>query len=135
MSRSGYSYDCENLELWRNAVERAIKGKRGQKFLRELADAMDAMPAKRLISGALIDETTGEVCAIGAVCKARGLDVSRVEVFDPQAVGGAVGIARALAAEIEWINDEDDRSTETPEQRWQRVRGWVDSQIAKAGKP
>ena len=37
MSRSGYTDECEYLDLYRGKVERAIKGKRGQKFLQELA--------------------------------------------------------------------------------------------------
>jgi len=131
MSRSGYSDDVDGAELnlWRGAVERAIKGKRGQAFLRELAEAMDAMPVKRLIAEELID-SVGEVCAIGAVCKARVLDVSKVYIEDPSEVGRAVGIAPALAAEIEYVNDDDLAwSNETPEQRWYRVRRWVAAQI------
>lgn len=54
MSRSGYVDDCENLELYRATVERSIKGKRGQAFLRELAAAMDAMPEKVLIAEELV---------------------------------------------------------------------------------
>lgn len=58
MSRSGYSDDDDDdggsrLNLWRGAVERAIKGKRGQAFLRELGAALDAMPDKRLTTGEL----------------------------------------------------------------------------------
>lgn len=128
MSRSGYVEDYENINLWRGAVERAIKGKRGQQFLREMAEALDTMPTKRLVRDALIDPT-GEVCAIGAVCRARGLDVSGVEVYDPAHVAMAVGIATALAAEIEYINDEANYRTETPEQRWERVRKWVSEQV------
>jgi hypothetical protein len=123
MSRSGYSDDCEYLYLYRNTVERAIKGKRGQVFLKELAAILDAMPNKRLISGELINGE--EVCAIGAVCKARQVDVSKIESYDPRDVGAAVGIATALAAEIEYINDEAGDFRETPEQRWIRVRKWV----------
>ncbi len=45
MSRSGYddNYDDEALcNLWRGAVERAIKGKRGQAFLREMRALVSA---------------------------------------------------------------------------------------------
>ena len=64
MSRSGYSDDCSGreLNLWRGAVESAIRGKRGQAFLREMLVALDAMPEKRLIAGELVTPT-GEVCA------------------------------------------------------------------------
>ncbi len=130
MSRSGYSEDCDSnaIYLYRATVERAIKGKRGQVFLKELATAMDAMPVKRLIPSELIAET-GEVCAIGTVCKARGLDVSKVDEYCPDEVGKLVGISRSMAAEIEYENDECGRRDETPEQRWDRMRKWVDEQI------
>ena len=49
MSRSGYSDDCENLGLWRGAVEKSIKGKRGQAFLKEMLVALDSLPEKKLI--------------------------------------------------------------------------------------
>lgn len=50
MSRSGYCDDGENgwaTICWRGAVKSALRGKRGQSFLLELAEAMDAMPTKR----------------------------------------------------------------------------------------
>ena len=132
MSRSGYTDDCENLELYRATVERSIKGRRGQAFLRELATAMDAMPDKVLIRNELID-AEGDCCTIGVVCKARELDVSAVDHEDPQAVGDLVGIARSMAAEIEFENDDDWHlaKAETPEQRWIRMRKWVDDHLSE----
>lgn len=130
MSRSGYSDDCENLELWRGTVRRALQGRRGQVFLMELAAAMDAMPVKELISGELVNEE-GECCAIGAVCKARAIDVSRIDYYDPERVGRAVDISMAMAAEIEYLNDEYDRH-ESRADRWIRMRKWVDEQILPA---
>lgn len=128
MSRSGYSDDCEHLELFRGAVDRAIAGKRGQIFLKEMATAMDEMQEKRLIRSELIAET-GEVCAIGTVCKKRGLDTTKVDAYEPEEVGRLVDIAWSMAAEIEYENDERGRSDETPEQRWIRMRKWVSEQI------
>jgi len=135
MSRSGYSDDGEYnlMNLWGNIVDRSIKGKRGQAFLRELAQAMDAMSAKRLIANDLVTET-GEVCAIGVVCKARGLKTEDVDVYDRYAVGNLVNIAPTLAAEIEYHNDECGRHDETPEQRWARMRNWVDNQLVATTK-
>lgn len=124
MSRSGYSDDCENLGLYRMTVERALKGKRGQAFLRELAAAMDAMSEKILISSELINEH-GEVCAIGAVCKARSMDVTNIDESEPELVAKAVGIASSMAAEIAYMNDEARTLDELPSERWQRMRKWV----------
>lgn len=126
MSRSGYSDDCEHLDLWRQAVARAIAGGRGQRFLRALLGALDAMPAKRLIAYEITRD--GEVCALGAVDPAPTLDPD-----DRKAVSRHYGIAEALAAEIMFINDEGAYRVETPEQRWERVRLWVESQITSGG--
>lgn len=130
MSRSGYSDDYEHMNLYRATVERSINGKRGQAFLKELIQAMDEMPIKRLIDGELI-AASGEVCAIGAVCKSRGLDVEGIDVEDPDTVGQLVGISRTMAAEIAFENDEGSRRDETPEQRWVRVRGWAEAELIK----
>ncbi len=67
MSCSGYSddYDGWDLVCWRGAVNSALKGKRGQAFLIELRDALEAMPAKRLIADSL--QADGEFCIIGAL--------------------------------------------------------------------
>lgn len=128
MSRSGYVDDCENLELYRSAVDRALKGARGQAFLRELAAAMDAMPEKILIASELINEH-GKCCTIGVVCKARGLDVTVVDENEPSDVAKFVGIARSMAAEIAFMNDEWALRPETPTERWTRMRKWVDANL------
>lgn len=124
MSRSGYSEDCENLQLWRGAVRRAIRGKRGQAFLRELAAAMDEMPRKELIADELVRED-GACCAIGVVFMSRSLATDQIDYEDAESVGAAVGIARAMAAEIAYKNDECGAADEGPAQRWQRMRNWI----------
>ena len=135
MSRSGYHDDLDHWELirWRGAVASAIKGKRGQAFLREMLAALDALPEKRLIAhelvvtDGLLAETNG-CCAMGAVALRRQMDVSNVDPEDRERVAEVFGIAEALAAEIAYENDEG-RYRETSEQRWTRVRAWVESQI------
>lgn len=131
MSRSGYSDDGDYINLYRAAVNRAINGKRGQAFLQELARSLDKMPEKRLIAEELITNT-GEVCAIGAVCKSRGISVLGVDYDDPYEVGKLVGISQAMAAEIEYENDERTRHDETPEHRWKRMRKWVADNLIDA---
>jgi hypothetical protein len=46
MSRPGYCDDTDNWQFirWRGAVKRAIRGKRGQEFLRELLAVPDGQP-------------------------------------------------------------------------------------------
>jgi len=129
MSRSGYSEDCDGRELtmWRGAVNSAITGRRGQAFLREMLAAMDAMPVKRLIAHDLVKD--GEVCAIGSVAVARGVDVSDLDPENSEGIAEHMGIADAMVREIAFINDNDH---ETPEQRFQRVYLWVKEQIKPA---
>ncbi len=129
MSRSGYIDDCEGLNLYRGRVANALKGKRGQSFFRELAEEMDAMPIKELIAQELINKATGSCCTIGVICKSRGIDVSKIDCDEPDAVARAVGISTTMAAEIEWMNDEAGRHDEPPTERWTRIRKWVEEQI------
>ncbi len=131
MSRSGYSDDAENLGLWRGNVDRAIAGKRGQKFLKEMAAALDAMAVKKLVSNAVVRDEQ-HVCAIGAVAVARKLDVSDLDIYDGEEVGKTFGVARHLAQEIAYENDEQGPRGETDEQRWERMRAWVDAQLPPA---
>jgi hypothetical protein len=161
MSRSGYSDDCDGWALirWRGAVNSAIGGKRGQAFLRELAAALDAMPDKRLIADEL-ETADGEFCTIGVLGAARGIDMSKLDPDDREAVAEAFNIAPALAAEIVFENDEglypwdwvdvevcgplrpwDQRikSVRVPiqraeEQRWHRMRQWVENHIKATGE-
>lgn len=141
MSRSGYSDDCGGWDLicWRGAVKSALKGKRGQEFLIELREAMDAMTDKRLVTDTL--EADGQFCTLGVLGAKRGLDMSKIDSHCPETVSEAFGIARAMASEIVFENDEHpghyemqaDGSgkwvAETPEHRFHRMRKWVDSNI------
>lgn len=129
MSRHGYTDDNDDhlaLGRWRAQVKSSIRGNRGQAFLRELADAMDAMPVKELILNELVTEDG--CCTIGVVCLKRGIDVSTIDPEDPNQVASAVGIARQMAMEIEYENDEGGLK-ETDEQRWTRMRAWVQKSI------
>ncbi len=128
MSRSGYTDDYETIELYRRTVLNAVRGKRGQAFLRDLLAALDAMPSKRLIPHELVNES-GEVCAIGSLGVQRGVDMSQIDELDRDSVAKAFGIAPSLAAEIEYLNDEW-HAPETPEQRWARMRRWVERMLA-----
>lgn len=168
MGRAGYTddFDGDPLELgrWRAQVASATRGKRGQKLLRDLLAALDAMPERRLVTeeleiSAVADEEhaqawvkmfndpsaadryrkhhvdtrpveyrEGDVCALGALGRVRGLDMSGLDPDDPDGVAAAFDIAAPLAREIVYMNDEGHYG-ETPEQRWTRMRAWIASQI------
>jgi hypothetical protein len=132
MSRAGYNDDCEQWALicWRGAVNSAIRGARGQAFLNDLIAALDALPEKKLIAEEL--ENEGTVCAIGAVGRARGLDMSELDPQEPERVASTFGIASAMAREITYVNDECGRRNETPEERFARMRKWAVDEIWNA---
>lgn len=157
MSRSGYSDDCDDnwaLIRWRGAVASSIRGKRGQAALRELVQALDALPEKRLAADSLVN-ADGEFCTLGALGRARGMDMAPIDPEDREAVARAFGLPEALAAEVMYLNDEgvvDDwkwievvicgpmrvyerhaRTVRVPneraaEQRWHYMRKWAASQ-------
>lgn len=164
MSRSGYTDDiCDDgnwaLIRWRGAVNAAIKGKRGQAMLRELRDALDAMPDKRLIANEL--ESNGDYCALGALGAKRGVELHALDPDDYDAVAKTFGIAPALAREIVSENDDlwDDfhwvevelvgpvrphypeygchireirvMDGNSPARRWRHMRDWVEQNIIR----
>lgn len=166
MSRSGYTddYDEDGTGgLWRGAVASALRGKRGQAFLRELAAALDAMPEKRLIANEL--EADGEFCTIGVLGAARGIDMAKIDPEDYYQVAAAFGIAPCMAQEIVYENDEvndglewkkwevcgpmryfwphwekHERSgcmpmADAESVRWQRMRKWVAEHIKPEAVP
>lgn len=128
MSRSGYTEDYDEqypnaLALYRSAVANAINGKRGQAFLQELIEALDAMPAKRLIAEELRQH--GGVCALGSVGVKRGIELEKFHPDDHGGLSKIFGISRSMVQEIEFENDEGVWAEETPENRWIRMRAWA----------
>lgn len=138
MSRHGYSDDYEHMALYRNAVERALAGARGQMFLRDLVAALEAMPERRLVHGFVPDRKPEEpeyaleheegCCGLGALARFRNLDTSQIDATDRQALGKAFGIAESLAAEAMFVND--DGAPSAPEGRWTYVHAWAQRHIA-----
>lgn len=131
MSRSGYTdgIDGWGLICWRGAVASAIRGKRGQAFLREMLAALDALPEPGRLRGGKLVYANGEVCAIGSVGVQRGLDLEQIDPFDSDRIAWLFGIAEAMVKEIAWINDEECYTIESAEERFLRVRRWVVSQL------
>jgi hypothetical protein len=153
MSRHGLSddYDGDQDDLaygrWRGRVVSAIRGQRGQAFLKEMLAALDAMPEKRLVAEDL-ETADGAVCALGAVGKVRGVDMKPIDPEDFGRVAATFGIAESMAQEIMYVNDEVRdawleasgpphypgqkvyaRIAVTPEMRFEEVRAWVAKQI------
>ncbi len=124
MSRSGYSEDCDNLDLYRGTVERSIAGKRGQAFLRKLKEALEALPEKRLEESVLVSPSG--CCAMGAVALHQGIDVSHVDPEDRDAVALVFNISPSVASEIAFENDGGfEGRHETPENRYSYMLTWA----------
>jgi len=160
MSRAGYDEECDDplaLGRWRAAVNSAIRGRRGQAFLREALATLDAMPDKKLIAGDLVvdgyqheyDETfivgadelcdmrgvprpMGSCCLLGAVAVSRKMDVSNLDPEDIESVAPRFGLSDAMTREIVFWNDEGGPYNETPEARWIRMRSWIEQHLQKS---
>lgn len=135
MSRSGYNYDIDNWNLikYRGHVASAIRGKRGQRLLRDLVLALDAMTEKRLIPNMLENER--DVCALGAVGRRRETPMEALDPEDYEQVAGVFDIAEQLAREVVFVNDEEGPCNETPEERWARVRAWAVEHLREPPEP
>lgn len=154
--RLNYSDDEDypgQFNIFQANCRRSLRGKAGQRELRELEAALLALPTKRLIHGALTDDDGG-VCAIACYAKHKGVDLS---TFDPDAnysdeVGIAGGMPRLVAWKVveqndfqidgRWIRAEgpainiwghrgpDSVWMEyTPEERYEKVLAWVRSEL------
>lgn len=109
MSRSGYYEDdgCEDTWAhirWRGAVASAMRGKKGQAFLKECLAALEAMPDKKLAGQTY--EAEGAYCTLGVVGKQRGIDLSRFDsdYFD-ESYEEDFGVNSKVLREIIWEND------------------------------
>lgn len=143
MTRSGYTDYCEwgedRMALFERSLLNAIEGRRGQALLAELADALDAMPDKILISHALQD-TDGAVCTLGCIAKRRGIEVPITPVDEDfgdeedeewwlEFLADRLKAPKILVRELVYENDEC-RGV-TPAERWQHMRKWVAAHIKK----
>lgn len=136
MGRHGYSDDLDSgaLNIWRGAVTAAIRGKRGQAFLREMLTALDAMPVHALIAHELKD-AGGGVCAIGTVGASRGIDMAALDPCEYDDIAKTFGISQALVREIEYENDDfwaygpNPDNLSKDELRWAAIRRWCVANI------
>jgi len=143
-----YDYEFPNQgELWSANVQRHLKGAKGQAILRELRDALLALPKKKLINGRLADEQ-GCVCTVGALAAHRGVSLKELaEIIKPDErwgeidaweaevrtmdLGRRIGLKEVMAVTLAARNDDVWLAPvdETDEQRYIRVLAWVESQI------
>lgn len=133
MGRAGYDLECgmdadEQWQWvrWRGAVKSAIRGRKGQAFLKEMLAALEALPDKHLIDDEM-EDSYGSVCALGAVGQQRKINLDRIDPYDYSSVAGAFGIPESLAREIMYLNDFDD----TPFRRWFDMKNWLQQQIKR----
>jgi hypothetical protein len=130
MSRSGYcddDYDNWSMIRWRGVVASASRGKRGQQFFKDLLAALEAMPIKRLVSSEL-ETAEGEVCALGALGRARGINMAPIDPEDSEKVADTFGIADVLAREVVYMNDEYFWHI-SPEERYVKMCEWAQKNI------
>jgi len=99
-----------------------IHTRKGKKIIREVIAALDKLPKPRLISGRM--EFGGDFCAIGALYKDCSLNTS----FDPS-IHQLAAMLDAPVDLIDRIMAANDHlgSEETPEQRWERMRNFLES--------
>jgi len=133
MSRHGYSdeYEQPGYGMYRGRVASAMRGKRGQRLLCELRDALDAMTDRRLIKDWFI--FNGQACALGVLALSRGIPYAeKIDGDDHDYLAKLFDIAPCMVQEIEYRNDEyvwDRDLTDSPVERWEVMREWVSENI------
>lgn len=127
---------------WQENSRRAFASERGQKALRELRDALAALPRRRLLGGQFADIfeqddesiIVGDVCAIGALAKFKGMEFTShhgtedFDGFETAAIGKKLGMSYVMAYDIAYRNDEIYDSLGASE-RWWTMYGWLTAKI------
>lgn len=147
MSRSCYSdeYGDEfpgQINLFRANVERSIRSRDGQARLRELRDALLALPVKELQPEIFAEGAANSprVCALGAWALAKcGGDVEQAHAMVPSDADDyetwdalqSHGWPKLVVLEAVYMNDEAWFGNVTPAERYKRVLKWVEGSIAK----
>jgi hypothetical protein len=128
------------MELYRANVERSLRGKAGQARLRELREALLALPVKALEAEIFAEgeRDAPKVCALGAWALAKqGGDPTAARAMVPPFGDDHVtaqylkrhGWPKLVVWEAIYQNDEGSSRVQTPEQRYQFVLAWVEEQI------
>ena len=115
------------------AIRSAIRGRRGQRLLRDLIAGLNALPEPELAAGSLEDPETGCVCALGAVRLQRGPeavplrfdpsdpDIDWRELAEPFDISET--LAHAVVAQNEYGSRRNDEQSRR--RRWLSVRAWA----------
>lgn len=148
MNRSEYvDADSEEARKWRGKVNAAIRSKKGQAFLRELEEALLALPRKALIPNSIAKD--GCVCAFGAVavfrkikCAGKTFEEALREIeesyggedqgdpdFPAELAVGILGAPDALARELMAVNDDSGKYLQESGQRYLEVLSWVRTKL------
>lgn len=135
--------ECDDCEYWQEGLSvgwlrNAIRGKRGQRLLRDLIKGLDSLPTPELSAGALEDPDTGCACALGVVRRVRGAENVPLwfepdeEDIEPWDLAGPFDIPVTLAWEVvqqnEWFSESNDEQTRR--KRWKAVRDWAVSNLS-----
>jgi hypothetical protein len=94
--------------------------------------ALDAMPVKELTTDVLAT-SGGRCCALGAVCKARNIQIVDDEEYCSDEVAHMLGIPRQVVVEVMFINDEA-CSYGGPRLRWKDMRSWAEEHLRDGGR-
>lgn len=119
------------------ALRSAVRGKRGQRFILDLVQALDALPSPELAAGALEDETTGCCCAFGAVRRFRGSEAVPLwfdpmeEDLTPDHLAEPFNVSETLAWAVVQANEDGMTGNEesTRRRRWKVVKDWAVRQL------
>ena len=118
--------------LWQANCERSMRGKRGRQALLDLEAELLSMTDKRLIGDDLA--ANGEVCAVGALMRHRGVDQQHLEQLNDSGLESdelAVREAKVpslVAWNLVELNDIELEHA-TPEERYQTVLSRVQTYL------
>jgi hypothetical protein len=123
------------------ALRSAIRGRRGQQFLRDLVSALDALPEPELSAGALEDKETGCCCAFGAVRRHRGAESAPLgfhpmeEDVTPDRLTEPFDVSPTLAWAVVSANEGwcSSNSPQARRQRFRDVRRWAAAKLCACG--
>ncbi len=135
----------ENLHFgrWEHNTRQVLKGKRGQKLLHEIEEALLSLPEPRLIANKLYGPSLFDgkemFCVVGALAKFRGTKNEVLKQADHEGIGGVdFGLQLGMPYTFGWnIMEENDgpdgewhEDRRSPEQRYEDVLTYVRRNIS-----